>query len=160
MKKIFLTKGEIALVDDEDFEWLNQWKWLSMNGYAVRVIYPNGKKGGGKNIQMHRLILGLGSWSKNGDEVDHKNLKKFDNRKENLRIVSHGLNQRNRKTYACSGLKGVYWDKRLGWWQVIVTDMSGKKINLGCFDDKIEAAKVRDSWICKNDAIFNRVNVM
>ena len=37
MKKIKLTKNKFAIVDDEDFKFLSQWKWfLSWNGYAKR----------------------------------------------------------------------------------------------------------------------------
>ena len=54
MKKIKLTRGQFALVDDKDFEWLNQWKWYALKGkttyYAARFV------GGRKNRKM---ILGL-----------------------------------------------------------------------------------------------------
>lgn len=34
MKRIPLTQGKFALVDNEDFEWLNQFKW-----YALKTTY-------------------------------------------------------------------------------------------------------------------------
>ena len=51
MKKIKLTQKQIAVIDDEDFDWLNQWKWFYNNqGYAVRSKYIRssgyGKKDG------------------------------------------------------------------------------------------------------------------
>ena len=44
MRKIKLTQGKYTIVDDNDFERLNQWKWCYLNnpnGYAIRAIYPN-----------------------------------------------------------------------------------------------------------------------
>ena len=34
LKEITLTRGQCTLVDDKDFDWLNQWKW-----YAVKTKY-------------------------------------------------------------------------------------------------------------------------
>lgn len=72
MKQIPLTQGQFVLVDDADYDWLNQWKWnvLKMNGgnfYAVRSSLKNGKQ---YAIYMTRQILGL----KYGDSQmgDHK----------------------------------------------------------------------------------------
>lgn len=55
MKKIPLTQGKFALVDDSDYEWLNQWKWHFHNGYAVM----SGPRGTEKreHILMHREIM-------------------------------------------------------------------------------------------------------
>jgi surfactin synthase thioesterase subunit len=50
MKQIHLTQGKFALVDDEDFDWLNQWKWHYDKGYADRTV-------DGKHIYMHRAIM-------------------------------------------------------------------------------------------------------
>ena len=86
MKEIPLTRGKFALVDDEDYEWLSQWKWYcSTTGYAVR---------GCKNriLYMHREI----AKTKPGMLTDHINRNKLDNRKENLRFCSHRENMKNR----------------------------------------------------------------
>ena len=73
MKYIKLTQNKFALVDDGNFEFLNQWKWYFNGGYAVRG-YP-------KRILMHRVILN----SPNGMEIDHKNRNKLDNSKNHSR---------------------------------------------------------------------------
>lgn len=112
MKKIVLTKGAYATVDDEDFEWLNKWKWsLSSVGYAVRVV------GGRKHqrmLLMHRVIMKTSS----GMFTDHINRNRLDNRRRNLRNVSPSQSLYNTKLRKdnTSGAKGVYQDKRDGAW--------------------------------------------
>lgn len=58
MKTINLTQGKVALVDDADYKWFNQWRWYAAkegeNYFARRVVYTNGK---GKTVQLHRLIM-------------------------------------------------------------------------------------------------------
>ena len=81
MKKIKLTKGEFALVDDEDFDRLSRYKWC-FSRYANRNVSENGKQ---KGWRMHWEVMG-GKPPK-GLEVDHINGDKIDNRKENLRLL-------------------------------------------------------------------------
>lgn len=109
MKIIKLTKQKHALVDDDLFEYLNQWKWhVSTNGYAVHTT--SRKIGKQKVIFMHRLI----SKTPNGFDTDHINRNKLDNRLVNLRIVTRQINafnvspQKNNK----SGITGVTWVTR------------------------------------------------
>ena len=90
MKTIPLTQGKVAIVDDEDYTWLMQWKWHSSYGYAMRRERTwSGKQ---KGIFMHRVVnktpLGL--------ETDHINRNKLDNRKENLQSVTHQENTCNK----------------------------------------------------------------
>lgn len=93
-----LTKGQIAIVDAEDFERLSQWKWSARNcgngseWYALRGSTRNGKH---EEFYMHRQILGLVKGD--GLEIDHINRNGLDNRKENLRIVSRKDNCANRR---------------------------------------------------------------
>ena len=61
MREISLTQGKVALVDDEDYEFLNQWKWRHdgngnrKTGYAMRSLPRTlGKQ---TNISMHRFLL-------------------------------------------------------------------------------------------------------
>ena len=99
MKRILLTQGQSTIVDDADFEWLNQWKWHATfdphtrGFYAVRgVLRPHGNFG---PERMHRQILGLKYRDKR--QSDHKNHDTLDNRRGNLRIVSSYQNRLNRK---------------------------------------------------------------
>ena len=88
MKEIKLSQGGgIALIDDEDFERVNQRKWgLSSKRYARGSINS-------KMILMHRFILNM---PKNVD-LDHINGNGLDNRKCNLRIATKSQNGGNRK---------------------------------------------------------------
>lgn len=107
--------GLVALVDDEDYEWLNQWTWTAVSthrrngGYAMRIANS-------KTTLMHRLILG----APEGAEVDHINGNGLDNRRSNLRLATRrqGLANRRRFKNNKSGFKGVQFDKESGKWKL------------------------------------------
>lgn len=74
-------------------------------------------------------------------QADHINRDKFDNRKQNLRIVTHAQNQHNvpkRKNKIVDCPRGVSWDKSKNKYTAFVK-LNGRQTNLGCFDCKIEA---------------------
>ena len=124
MKKIKLTQGKFALVDDEDFEKVNAYKWCFLR-YARRTIYKNGIK---KNWFLHWDIIGQ---PERGFEVDHINQNKLDNRRNNLRIVTHSINQQNKPRgggvgYTKKQYKGkIYYHAQKG--------NNGKVIYLGTY---------------------------
>jgi len=131
MKTIPLTKGAVALVDDDDFEWLNQWKWhLSRFGYAVRK--PK------EQIYMHRLV----AKTPVGMKTDHINYNKLDNRKCNLRICTDAQNARNRPKQSnnTSGYKGVFLSKKTNRWRAQIR-LNKKTFHLGTFETREEAYK-------------------
>lgn len=128
-----LTKGFFAIVDEEDFERVNQFRWHWNDGYARRTIRtPSGKR----TCQiLHRFIMG----DPPEMEVDHKSMNKLDCRKDNLRICTKAQNHCNRALQSNnrSGFKGVSQSK--GRWQAIIY-CKKKSHHLGFFDDKHEAA--------------------
>jgi hypothetical protein len=141
MKRIALTQGQFAIVDDEDFEWLNQWKWSawqcpwSKGYYAVRVSYDSGVR---QNLRMHRQILGLEFGDKRqGDHIHHNTL---DNRRDQLRIVTNRQNSHNRKKPGTSQHPGVSWDKERNRWQVNI-QIKGHNQKLGRFLSETAAAQ-------------------
>lgn len=141
VKKIPLTQGQVALVDDEDFDFLNQWKWQAffdkkLNGfYAVRGAKREdiGFKFR-RRIFMHRII----AKTPNGKMTDHINHNSLDNRKNNLRIVTNRQNQQNRRGKYSSRYPGVCWNKRDKKWRARLK-INGKYKFLGNFNSEDEA---------------------
>jgi hypothetical protein len=113
-REIQLTKGFVALVDDEDYEWLNRYKWYEAVGYAGRNV--TNPAGGKTRLLMHREILGLGY--EDASHVDHINRNRLDNHRANLRICLNAENRRNQKAQSggYSRFKGVTWHKRDSKW--------------------------------------------
>jgi hypothetical protein len=141
MKTILLTQGKQALVDDDDFEKVNKYNWcLSKYNHASYALRHDGKK----RMLMHRLIMDCPE----GKDIDHINGNGLDNRKCNLRICSRSENMMNSGLYETntSGFRGVHWDKQQMKWRARI-HKDGKKINLGRFDSKEEAARVRDAKV-------------
>lgn len=158
MKAIQLTKGFVAIVDDEDFEALAQYNWCYSGhkdgGYAVRrKKLPDGSA---KKVYMHREIAGNFA---EGKCVDHRNGNKLDNRRENLRACTHAQNSYNygKKPSNKSGFKGVHWhSQRKKWTAQISVD---KKIrHLGLFNTPEEAAMAYNAAAIRLHGDFANIN--
>ena len=143
-KQIKLTQGKVAIVDSKDYKKLNKYNWVAQfnkgNYYAVRFS----PRVAGKRpiIGMHRVILGLAKGD--GKEVDHINRNGLDNRRSNLRIVSHMVNCQNHSGYShnTSGYTGVCWCKEIKKWRVYI-NANCKRINLGYFKNIKDATEAR-----------------
>jgi hypothetical protein len=129
MKEIKLTRGKIALVDDDIYDYINQWNWYYDGCYAVRHCRTNKKS---QRIFMHREILRTPS----DMETDHINGNGIDNRLINLRICEHFQNGANKKlpTNNTSGYKGVCWSLRMNKWQAYIK-CRGERYFLGFYGD-------------------------
>ena len=157
MKKIDISTKKypntFAMVDDEDFEYFNQWKWnLSSSGYAKRIQYVRLgiRKYKNKIIWMHRLINN----TPDGLFTDHKNRNKFDNTRNNLRTADKSLNgiNRGKPSNNKSGYKGVYFDSWTGKWRAEIK-IHYKKITLGRFINIKDAISARKKGEEKYHAI-------
>lgn len=137
MKIIKLTQGKKALIDDEDYDLVSQYKWWVLkdrnNWYACATLRN-------QTFYMHRLIMD----AQKGIQIDHKNHNGLDNQKSNLRFATHSQQRRNmRKRGECSSkFKGVCWHKKLNKWQAYIRIPYCK--SLGLFKNEENAAKAYD----------------
>jgi HNH endonuclease len=130
MKIIPLTRGQVAKVDDEDYEYLSQWKWCATKGnagyYAKRAIRKGGKPA---DLLMARFIVGV---TDSKIFVDHRNNDTLDNTRNNLRVCSNAENTCNRRSAKSSTSKylGVSFFKQMRKWKAQI-QKQGKRIYLG-----------------------------
>lgn len=164
MKEIQLRSrkypGTVALVDDADFEWLNQFKWNVAKYrnylYAVRSDTPvNGVQ---KQVKMHRQILGLSDPKIFGD---HKNINTLDNQRSNLRIATPSQNSANRTTRKNGSSKylGLCWMPNRKRWTVTIKK-DGVVKNLGYFKNEKDAALSYNNEAIKLHGEFAKLNVV
>ena len=137
MKKILLTQGKVAFIDDDDFNKLSQYKWyLNNNGYAARAI---GKCPNQKTVLMHRQIMNTPF----GLETDHKNHNRLDNQKFNLRICTGSDNRLNQIKRGKQKYKGVRQMAGSEKYEARI-QINDKRISLGSYNTNIEAARAYD----------------
>jgi AP2 domain-containing protein/HNH endonuclease len=155
-KQIALTQGKVALVDDDMFEYLNQWKWfISKEGYTYYAV-RSGKRPIRKQIRMHRVIIN----APDGVEVDHRDGDGLNNQRYNLRIATRSQNQANQPLgrNSTSGYKGVSWHKGTGKWRATIF-VSGRQIALGLYDQAEDAARAYDLAAIEHFGPYARTNL-
>jgi hypothetical protein len=139
VKEIQLSRGLVALVDDEDYAELSQFRWCAdARGYAVRNL-PRTKPYERRGTElMHRRILGL--IKGDGMDADHIDGNKQNNQRSNLRSATHMQNLQNKKRTKQnkSGMKGVFFDRRDKKWRACINSQN-KQYGLGYFDSPEEA---------------------
>jgi hypothetical protein len=152
MKRIPLTQGFFAFVDDDDFESINIFKWHAIiqkrSDGSNKVYAVHSQRIGRKkvHIRMHRLIL----QAVHGLEVDHVDGNGLNNTKGNLRLVTSSQNHMNMSAHTThagktttSKFKGVSWEKRTGKWRALIW-FEGKGRRLGYFHSEDDAARAYD----------------
>lgn len=158
-RRISLTKGKYAILDPDDFAWLNKHKWhISTGGgtfYAVRTTRLQNRKR--LVIKMHRQVLKVPHHL----FVDHINHNGLDNRKANLRPATCKENNRSRRKVRLNSFhskyKGLTWYKREKRWAVrIMADR--KSIFLGFFQNETDAARAYDNAAKKYHGDFAALN--
>lgn len=159
MKEIKLTRGKITLVDDEDYEWLNQYKWCYAGpGYAYRRTRNNEKPAPYTTV-MHRQIMSFYGYDIDGLNIDHKNGNRLDNQKSNLRVATNNQNVFNQRKHKdnTSGYKGVSWSKDHKEWEVYIT-VNKRRIHLGYRENLEDAARLYDVAALKYFGEFSKLN--
>lgn len=152
-KRIPLTRGKFAIVDDADHEWLSQYQWCALRNkhhwYAITSQPGNNKK----KIYMHRLILN----APKGLLVDHKNRDGLDNRRANIRLCTNSENMQNQgprqrpnKTYKGISPKGNRWAATIS--------LDGNRTYLGSFPTEADAARAYDRAASNAFGDFARLN--
>jgi len=157
MKSILLTQNKVALIDDEDFERLNKYKWCAFHlknyWYATRNIRIVTNRQ--ILLYMHRIIMDPPS----NVMIDHADGNGLNNQKSNLRICTSSQNIANTKI-SCdntTGFKGVAYHKLQGKYTARV-QKDGVRFNLGVFINPKDAALAYDKAALEMFGEFARLN--
>jgi len=139
-----------VLIDDCDLDFFESRKWsLVANGRYV----GESKK---TRHRLHRLLLNPGP----KEIVDHINGNAFDNRRCNLRVVSHKQNNRNSKCRdnTTSKFKGVYRNKYGNWVAQIYID--GVRTHIGIFKVEKDAALAYNTLAKSHWGEYAKLNIL
>lgn len=124
-----------GIVVDACDEWLlYSFTWSMRGGYASTTIW-NKEDGTQSYALLHHCIVGQPI---DGSDVDHIDRNKMNNRRDNLRYVTHAVNSRNREP------SEYIQETPYGRFQVRVM-RDGKRINVGNFATYDEAVKARNA---------------
>ena len=143
MKEIPLTKGQVAIVDDEDYEGLNKYKWHASWNESARTFYARratGVNGKQEYIYMHREIMGAGK----AQRVGHRDFDGLHNWRENLQLCTYAQSrhyQRKRRDSAYP-YKGIGCTASGSFWARIA--IGGVPVSLGVFKSAEDAARAYD----------------
>lgn len=154
MATIKISKGYKVSVDKKYLEILSKNKWKA--NVSKNTVYAEHTKLG----SMHRKIMELEGYDIKGKEVDHKDQNGLNNFISNLRICSHKQNIRNQNKHKnnTSGYKGVSWKKDKNKWTAQIRIDNNKRIFLGYFSNKIDAAKAYNNAAIKYHGEFAKLN--
>jgi hypothetical protein len=143
VKEVFLTRGYVALVDDEDYGNVMRYRWYVLKARKCRrtpYATRKGKRGETPIVSMHRHILG-NRWP----EIDHINGNGLDNRRSNLRPCNRSQNLANSRDRdrKWSHYRGVTFCEESGRWHAQL-QYRGKHRHLGTFLCEEDAAAAYD----------------
>lgn len=143
MKRIPLTQGQVALVDDDDFVRLGHFKWSAHFDPTTKTFYAkrSKKKHCVRQRQtaeyLHRAVMGVNDHKV---KVDHKDHDGLNCRRTNLRIATNSQNMMNRRGAnrdSKTGVRGVTFQDGKYYARIYV---NSKNLCLGSFVTKEEAS--------------------
>lgn len=132
-----------VLVDADLFCWASKYTWWLHKSSPSSPPCVRGLVQG-KFVYLHRLIGG----AERGQDIDHINGNRLDNRRANLRVVSRGQNLQNRTRLQksnTSGIRGVYWSASREKW-IAEAKVNSKSHRIGYFNDIEEASAAVRDW--------------
>ena len=138
-------KGLALLVDDEDYEFMSQFKWYAKED-------RNGDITPTASLPAHRLIVPY-------TLTDHVNGNKFDNTRDNLREATPRQNSWNRGLRSDSrhGYKGIHWYTERQKFRARI-QVGTKRLVSNYYDSAIDAARAYDAMARKYYGEFARLN--
>lgn len=157
MKNVPLTQGQYAIVDDEDYERVTQFKWqchIDRSGqkYARRTDYSNGGK---RLVTMHSFIKPPPVGMIN----DHRDGNGLNNQKTNLRECTRSQNCMNRRSRQPHGFKGIAFNRQLQKWVAFIRT-KGHTYHLGVFIEPISAARAYNQKAIELFGEFAKLNAV
>ena len=151
--QIPLTQGMVALIDDEDFGQVSQFKWCASKRINGR-FYAR-RKANHKFIYLHRFLMD----APHDMEVDHIDGDGLNCQRYNMRQATHANNLKNRRRHSnnTSGSKGVSFKVSAGKYISGIL-ANGVHHYLGLYSDPVEAARAYDAAARKLHGDFATLN--
>lgn len=157
MKELPISRGRVALVDDEDYEDLIRHKWCTTSRNYVLRRTKKAENMGGVCIYIHRYIMRC---LDSPMEVDHRDGNPLNNQKHNLRICTHPQNGCNLRLSRINrtGFKGVTLTPEGNYSSRI--KVRGEMITIGRFPTAELAALAYNAASLKYHGEFGTLNVI
>lgn len=157
MKEIALNRGYTTTVDNQDFDWLNQWRWHAWESRGKLYVCRSDSRG--NRFRMHREIMR----PPEGLVVDHIDGNPLNNQRANMRICTQGENVRNRSKVrtrpTSSQYKGVWLSKQalIKPWRAYIR-LNGKPTYIGTYELEADAARAYDEAAWEQWGEFAKLN--
>lgn len=136
-KEVLISTNDLEKAKDHPGAWCVQWRNKVKNFYCIAKVKRDGKN---SSIYLHRYLTNCPK----DLQIDHINHNTLDNRRHNIRIVTHAQNNQNRKgspaNKKSAGIIGVSWDKRKRKWKVGFK-VKGKQKHVGYFENIKDAER-------------------